>query len=127
MRLQLIAAVPEFNPMINRPGQVTPAQYQDIARKHFTSAFEESLGRISDVEAETAILDGDPATVLAEQGIDLDLLVVGSRGYGPLRRVFLGGVSGRVIELAPCPVIVVPRGADRLSMRNSPVSSARTT
>jgi nucleotide-binding universal stress UspA family protein len=37
--------------------------------------------------------------------------VIGSRGYGPLHSVLLGGVSGRVIRDAACPVIVVPRGA----------------
>ena len=42
----------------------------------------------------------------------LDLLVTGSRGYGPLRSVITGGVSGRVIRSASCPVIVVPRGAE---------------
>jgi nucleotide-binding universal stress UspA family protein len=40
----------------------------------------------------------------------LDLLVCGSRGYGPLRAVLLGGVSRRVAAEAHCPVIVLPRG-----------------
>lgn len=51
---------------------------------------------------------GDPAAVLAEHGVEADLLVVGSRGHGPLRRALLGGVSA-VTGAAPCPVIVVPR------------------
>ena len=38
-------------------------------------------------------------------------MVVGSRGYGPLKAVLLGGVSGQLIRSAACPVIVVPRGA----------------
>ena len=59
------------------------------------------------------IVDGDPAEVLAQQGVELDLLVVGSRGYGPLRRALLGGVSGRIIRIAPCPVVVTPRSAQR--------------
>jgi nucleotide-binding universal stress UspA family protein len=60
--------------------------------------------------AETVRLDGDPATELVracEEGGDL--LVVGSRGYGPLARVLLGSVSRKVIRRAPCPVLVVPR------------------
>jgi nucleotide-binding universal stress UspA family protein len=55
---------------------------------------------------------GDAAQLLAERSRDLDLLVIGSRGYGPLRAVLLGAVSGRVIRDAACPVIVVPRGAE---------------
>ena len=41
----------------------------------------------------------------------MDLLVLGSRGYGPVRRALLGGSSDRIVHAAACPVIVVPRGA----------------
>lgn len=55
-------------------------------------------------------LDGSPAPVLAEACEDgVDLLVVGSRGYGPAMRVLLGSVSTKLINSAPCPVLVVPR------------------
>ena len=40
---------------------------------------------------------------------DVDLLVCGSRGYGPARRVLLGGVSSPLIRRARLPVAVVPR------------------
>jgi nucleotide-binding universal stress UspA family protein len=43
---------------------------------------------------------------------DLDDVVVrlcGSRGYGPARRVVLGGVSARLSRRARRPLIVVPR------------------
>jgi nucleotide-binding universal stress UspA family protein len=43
---------------------------------------------------------------------DVDLLVCGSRGYGPLRAVLLGGVTHRLTREAECPVIVVPRGIE---------------
>jgi Universal stress protein family len=39
------------------------------------------------------------------------MLLVGSRGYGPLLSVIVGGVAGRVVREAACPVIVFPRGA----------------
>ena len=60
---------------------------------------------------EVRVLEGAPLDQLAEQSRELDLLVVGSRGYGPLRRVLLGGVSGKLLQTAACPVVVVPRGA----------------
>jgi len=43
---------------------------------------------------------------------DADLLVCGSRGYGPVRRVLLGGVSARLLRRAAIPLLVVPRGAE---------------
>lgn len=60
-------------------------------------------------------LDGAPARMLAGACEGADLLVVGSRGYGPVLRVLLGSVSTQLIHLAPCPVLVIPRpdpGAD---------------
>ncbi|MFN8162203.1 MAG: universal stress protein [Solirubrobacterales bacterium] len=53
---------------------------------------------------------GNPAVELrdrCEEGVDL--LVVGSRGYGPVRRVLLGSVSSMLVSSVGCPVIVVPR------------------
>jgi Universal stress protein family len=41
----------------------------------------------------------------------VDMLICGSRGYGPIRRVLLGGVSSPLIRQAQLPVTVVPRAA----------------
>jgi len=54
----------------------------------------------------------DPADTLVRVSENLDILVCGSRGYGPLRAVVLGGVSRRVAAEAHCPVIVLPRGIE---------------
>jgi nucleotide-binding universal stress UspA family protein len=56
-------------------------------------------------------LEGSPAEQIAEACAEggVDLLVVGSRGYGPMSRVLLGSVSGKLVNHAPCPVLVVPR------------------
>jgi nucleotide-binding universal stress UspA family protein len=52
----------------------------------------------------------EPADTLIRVSESLDLLVCGSRGYGPVRAVVLGGVSRRVAAEARCPVIILPRG-----------------
>lgn len=70
----------------------------------------EGVAAIGDaVPVEGRRLDGAPATALAKACGDVDLLVAGSRGYGPVMRVLLGSVSTRLIGAAPCPVLVVPR------------------
>jgi nucleotide-binding universal stress UspA family protein len=57
------------------------------------------------------VMTGDPARTLARATKNADLLVIGSRGYGPVRAALLGGVSQHVIRHASCPVVVCPRGA----------------
>lgn len=62
------------------------------------------------LQVEGSVLGGSPAETLAGAcEDDVDLLVAGSRGYGPMTRVLLGSVTAKLIDLAPCPVLVVPR------------------
>jgi nucleotide-binding universal stress UspA family protein len=68
----------------------------------------EELG--GDVPVEVEALVGHPAEVLIDASQYLDLLVCGSRGYGPMRSVLLGSVSRQVMSEARCPLIVLPRG-----------------
>jgi nucleotide-binding universal stress UspA family protein len=89
---------------------------EEIAGRHrvavaqaLESAIEQAGG---DLNAETELVYGDPAEMLAGFTGSLDLLVMGSRAYGPQRSVLLGGVSRRVIATAQCPVVVLPRGAE---------------
>jgi nucleotide-binding universal stress UspA family protein len=66
----------------------------------------------SGVEIEPDVSVGDAAEFLVAASENVDLLVCGSRGYGPARAVLLGGVSRRVASEAHCPVIVLARGAE---------------
>ncbi|HET7508193.1 MAG TPA: universal stress protein [Solirubrobacterales bacterium] len=50
-----------------------------------------------------------PAVVEACEEAGADLLVSGSRHYGPVLRVLLGSVSTQLAHKAACPVLVVPR------------------
>jgi nucleotide-binding universal stress UspA family protein len=65
-----------------------------------------------DVRVETDISAQDAAEFLVAASKHVDLLVCGSRGYGPQRAVLLGGVSRKVTAAARCPVIVLARGAE---------------
>jgi nucleotide-binding universal stress UspA family protein len=40
-----------------------------------------------------------------------ELLACPSSHNGPLRKVFLGEGSGKIVRAAACPVLVLPRGA----------------
>ena len=62
----------------------------------------------------TEVVSGQTTRALVKESEHLDLLVLGSRGYGPLKRVLLGSVSRAVASAAHCPVLVVPRGMGTL-------------
>jgi nucleotide-binding universal stress UspA family protein len=62
-------------------------------------------------EADGRVLEGDAANELAAASAELDLLVLGSRGYGSVRSALLGSVSRVLVRSAACPVVVVPAGS----------------
>jgi len=65
-----------------------------------------------DLRVESTLAEGEAEAALAEIAVqDGGLLMLGSRGYGPLRRVLLGSVSTALVRSARCPVIVHPRPA----------------
>jgi nucleotide-binding universal stress UspA family protein len=61
------------------------------------------------VQVETVVHYGDPA----EQIIDFaekrpcDLIILGCRGFGPLRGIIIGSVSQKVLYSTQCPVLIV--------------------
>jgi nucleotide-binding universal stress UspA family protein len=85
------------------------AEIENVMR----SRLDEALGGLpDDVQAKGTLVTGEPAAGLAAAATaDGGMLVLGSRGYGPIRRVLLGSVSRELLRSAPCAVIVHPRGA----------------
>jgi nucleotide-binding universal stress UspA family protein len=65
---------------------------------------------VAGFDAEVRTLPGPPGEMLAAAAKEgIDLLLAGSRAYGPLRAVAAGSVSRYLADHAPCPLIVVPR------------------
>jgi nucleotide-binding universal stress UspA family protein len=65
-----------------------------------------------DLEVELDVLAQDPADGLVAATRHVDLLVMGSRRYGPRRATLLGSVSRKVAGATACPVMIVPRGSE---------------
>jgi nucleotide-binding universal stress UspA family protein len=70
---------------------------------------ERLLKEIPGLTVRSAILEGDPGKALVEEAerSKAHLLVVGSHGYGPVKRLVLGSVSQHVAAHAPCSVEIV--------------------
>ena len=62
---------------------------------------------------DTRVVRGRPASALLQeaQALQPDLIVIGSRGHGPLATVLVGSVSTEVVDHAPCPVLVARRSS----------------
>jgi nucleotide-binding universal stress UspA family protein len=86
-----------------------PAPHRELPERRPGEHLERALAGAA---ADLSELEGDPAEALAAGSADLDLLVAGSRSYGPLGAVLLGAVTRRLLQLAECPVMVVPRVRD---------------
>jgi nucleotide-binding universal stress UspA family protein len=83
-------------------------------REDYQEALDRALTGLPDgLRATGELLYGevvDELSMVGERGADL--LVCGSRGYGPVRRVLLGTVSAALVRQASVPVLVVPRGGE---------------
>ncbi len=92
------------------------------------AALDEALERTADnsrqrlvrgwPDAEVAVVRRPPVEAILYQTrrVGADIIVVGSRGHGPVRRLLLGSVSRAVVRRAPCATLVV-KGSSRSPRR----------
>jgi nucleotide-binding universal stress UspA family protein len=82
----------------------------------------ERIATMGNVEPHAAY--GDPVEELTIYSASLDLLVVGSRGYGPLGRLLYGATAQHLARSARCPLLVLTRGARTPPLPRVPAGSA---
>lgn len=70
--------------------------------------------RLNGGDADVRVLSGSPGEAIREavDEHDPELVVVGSRGHGPLRSTLTGSVSRDLASTLRSPVVVVPSGED---------------
>jgi nucleotide-binding universal stress UspA family protein len=78
------------------------------------AAIAATIDAVAHPEAGRRVEIGDPggAICMVARDIDADVIVLGSRGRGVVKRVLLGSVSEYVLHHAACPVLVVRQGAE---------------
>jgi nucleotide-binding universal stress UspA family protein len=94
-------------------GALPVASINAVLRRQCEDELAQAVSALdADLDVTETLLEGDPQALLARESGQLDLLVVGSRGFGPLRAVLLGSVSSGLVRSAESPLVVVPRGSD---------------
>jgi len=83
---------------------------EDEAVAELTRVLQEALPTLeaSGLAVEAELLRGRPSAAIVEEAKlwNPDLVVVGSRGHGPVETALLGSVSAAVVDHATCPVLV---------------------
>ncbi|MFI5008896.1 MAG: universal stress protein [Solirubrobacterales bacterium] len=110
--LQVIAGT-GLNPTLASYAFSAPSlpQVEDEIHAETEAGLQRAVSELDDgVPVQRETVRGEPAAALIERSAELDLLMLGSRAYGPLRHALLGSVSARVMRESHCPVLIVPRG-----------------
>jgi nucleotide-binding universal stress UspA family protein len=108
LRLVTVADVP-YTHGPEFAGNLGYASLKDVIGETAARTIDRAARAVGEMEVETRVADGGVAEAIARESADADLLVIGSRAYGPLRRVVLGSSTGKILRAATCPVLVVPR------------------
>jgi nucleotide-binding universal stress UspA family protein len=110
--LQLLTVVGNTVPAVAGYGYAF--DWTDVIADRRTEAerrLAETIDRVG-VPATGEVQVGPPGEHLEALSRETDLLLLGSRGFGPVRRVVLGSTSSHLAHHAGCPILVVPRSAE---------------
>ena len=114
--VQILTVVHSSIPLFVDPAFVAAAAHmeQTLDRRRDAPALVEAAANVirdanPSVSVTTNIIEGLPKDVIVEEARSwgADLVVLGSHGYGRVRRVVLGSVAAAVVANAPCSVQVV--------------------
>lgn len=99
---------PDYGGMIGPlPGEVWREIAPEALRRTARKMVRDAVRGFDGVEIRQIVVEGDAKTVLTEASEEAGLLVVGSRGLGPIAELVLGSVSSYCVHHASCPVVVV--------------------
>ena len=124
LRLVAVAQQPHLPPGALNGYQELKEAIEDNMREQLARA---QAAIPEHVRTEASLISGDPARKLAEAARGGSLLMLGSRSYGPVRRVLLGSVSSDLARGVPCPLLVRPRTASRREVESAELSGAGNT
>jgi len=100
-------------------------EQQHDARKLLDGAVARILVHQPRLAVTSKAIEGVPHEVIVKEAEDwgADLIVLGSHGYGPIRRALLGSVAVAVAVDAPCAVEIIRMGRPSVAARHPPADA----
>lgn len=107
----------ETNPEYETIGANYFEKEEAEAVRHLASIKEKALQQ--DVNCETVFRRGDTNEHVVKEALDrkVDMIIIGRRGRKGIAKLLIGETAAKVIEHAPCKVLVVPKAA-KIKCRN---------
>lgn len=97
-------------------GFINPQPILDPMRESAESFIKDLIQSITEdgTKATSAVVMGHPSQVILEEAsrLDVDLIIMGTRGLTGLKHVVLGSTAERVVRMAQCPVLTVKSNPD---------------
>jgi nucleotide-binding universal stress UspA family protein len=106
--LRIVVAYDPVPPYLGEPNMQTAISARMKEAEKILEKAVQAVGEIPG-EIHTEILEGSPAEAILDvaNARKSDLIVMGSRGLGRLTGALLGSQSQKVVQHAPCPVLIV--------------------
>jgi nucleotide-binding universal stress UspA family protein len=98
-----IAYMPEFIEEVREETGTAARRFHGVLQRA------RKLAQDAQVQLDTHVLAGHPVQTIVELAAELnaDLLVIGARGHSALYERLVGSRADRIMQLAPCPLLVV--------------------
>ena len=105
----IVSVISNFDQIPNASGYVTEQVALDMEEegKGVLDDFAKEVPEGIDVKTVFEVGSPGPAVLSVAKKYKADLIVMGSRGLGPLKGLFMGSVSSYVVTHSVCPVLIV--------------------
>lgn len=96
-------------PLVVHAPTATLERIRRTEREHAENVVGDAVAeaRVHGVDAHGESVYGNPVDVISAAAEDARMLIVGSHGWGAMKRLVFGSVSLGLLHTAPCPVLVV--------------------
>ena len=111
MNSEILRIVIAYDPVPPYLGEPNMQAAISARMKEAETVLQKAIDSVGEIpgEVHTEILEGPPAEAILDvaKARKSDLIVMGSRGLGRLSGALLGSQSQKVVQHAPCPVLIV--------------------